>query len=136
MSSKSTRRALLAATSAIVTVLGMSQPTFAQEADVEAEGGQGDEIIVTAQKVEQNILEVPMSITAVSGQDLISTGATDILSVQRNAPGIIISNSGNDPQIIIRGAGVAGTNDIAVPVFIDGSYHPRNGQPTHRPSRA
>lgn len=128
MSRKSSTRAILVATSAVAAVLSVTQPAFGQEDADGSDGGQSDEIIVTAQKVAQNILDVPISITAVSGQDLISTGATDILSLQRSAPGIIISNSGNDPQIIIRGAGVAGTNDIAVPVFMDGSYRPRNSQ--------
>ncbi len=86
------------------------------------------DIIVTAQKQEQSILDVPLSITAISGAQLVRTGTTDILNLQRSVPGLIINNSGNDPQIILRGAGVAGTNDIAVPVFIDGSYRPRSGQ--------
>lgn len=126
MSSHTNTRRKLSVGTALATIATFAQPAFANEADAEA-ASSGD-IIVTAQKVEQNILEVPLSISAVSGEQLIATGSTDILSVQRAATGIIISNSGNDPQIIVRGAGVAGTNDIAVPVFIDGSYRPRNGQ--------
>lgn len=128
MVSKSSRRALLAATSAVVTVLGMSQPAFAQDRNAEAESAPSGEIIVTAQKYEQSILDVPLSITAISQEKLIETGAGNILSLQSAAAGLIISNSGNDPQIIARGAGVAGTNDIAVPIFIDGSYRPNSGQ--------
>ncbi len=86
------------------------------------------EVIVTATKRAESLQDVPVSITAVSGEMLEVKGITDILSLDKTVPGLIMQNSGNDPRPIIRGAGTAGTTDVAVPFYIDGVYQPNSGQ--------
>ena len=85
-------------------------------------------VIVTGTKRPENIQTVPIAITAVSGEELKEKGITDILSLEKSVPGLKIANSGNDPDPILRGAGVAGTTDIAIPFYVDGIYRPRSGQ--------
>lgn len=59
-------RAALLGTSTIA--LGVSAPAFAQV----------EEIVVTAQKVEENLQDVPIAITAVSGDALAAAGTTNL----------------------------------------------------------
>lgn len=87
-----------------------------------------DTIIVTATKRSENVQTVPVAISAFSGDALEARGITDVLTLDKAVPGLRISNSGNDPAPILRGAGVAGTTDIAVPYYVDGVYRPRSGQ--------
>ncbi len=85
-------------------------------------------VTVTATKRVENLQTVPIAITAISGEDLQERGITDLLSLDKAVPGLKIANAGNDPTPILRGAGVAGTTDIAVPFYVDGIYRPRSGQ--------
>lgn len=85
-------------------------------------------ITVTATKRVENLQTVPVSVTAISAEDLQERGINDVLSLDKAVPGLKIANGGNDPAPILRGAGVAGTTDIAVPFYVDGIYRPRSGQ--------
>ena len=116
-------RSLVAAT---IAALLTGPAALAQRASENP--GTLEEIIVTATKRAQNIQDVPLSIVTYSGDQLAQRGVGDVLSLDKAVPGLMIQNSGNDPYPIIRGAGVAGTTDIAVPFYVDGTYRPRSGQ--------
>ena len=90
---------------------------MAQEAVVE-------EVIVTAQKRAENIQDVPISITAFSGDFLVENGMVSIEDVSRMTPNFSVYSSN---RITIRGIGSSGNNAIesSVGVFIDGVYYPR-----------
>ena len=122
-SSLSTRR-LIGSVSA-VALMAASAPALAAAASDPADNG---DIIVTATKRAQNVQDVPIAITAVTGEQLQEKGILNILSLDQTVPGLTIQNSGNDPSPIIRGAGAAGTADVAVPYYIDGAYQPHSGQ--------
>jgi iron complex outermembrane receptor protein len=70
-----------------------------------------EEIIVTAQKREENIQEVPISITNMTGDRLTSrfTGGEDILALASAAPGLHVesSNGRTSPRFYMRGLGNA-----------------------------
>jgi iron complex outermembrane receptor protein len=90
------------------------------------------EIIVTAQKREQNIQDVPVSVMAVSAQQLKDAGVTDIKSLQVLTPGVTVTSttSENVTTARIRGVGTVGDNpglESSVGVIIDGVYRARNG---------
>jgi iron complex outermembrane receptor protein len=90
------------------------------------------EIIVTAQKREQNIQDVPISVVALSAQQLKEGGVTDIKNLQALTPGLTVTSttSENVTTARIRGIGTVGDNpglESSVGVVIDGVYRPRNG---------
>ena len=96
-----------------------------------AQTGVLEEVIVTAQKRAQSIQDVPISITAFSGNFLEENGIQTIEDVSRMTPNFS-SNTGaqtSNNRIIIRGIGAAGNNAIepSVGVFIDSVYYPRPG---------
>ena len=82
-----------------------------------------EEIIVTAQKREENIQEVPISITNMAGDRLTArfTGGEDILALASAAPGLHVesSNGRTSPRFYMRGLGNADfTQAASQPVSI------------------
>ncbi len=66
--------------------------------------GDDSEIVVTAQLREQRISEVPMAITAYSGEFLNELGLNDFEDVSRFVPGFEVQNqSPNNPGFVMRG---------------------------------
>ena len=86
-----------------------------------------EEVVVTAQKREQNIQEVPISISTLSGQRLASkfTGGETILALAGVAPGLYAesSNGRHAPRFYMRGLGNADFDQAAsqpVSIVFDG----------------
>ena len=82
-----------------------------------------EEIVVTAQKREQNIQDVPISISRLSGQRLASkfTGGEDILALASTVPGLHVESSNGRlaPRFYMRGLGNADfTQAASQPVSI------------------
>ena len=81
----------------------------AQEADAsDQEARRFGTVTVTAQRREQSALDVPLSVSAFSGEDLEATGAVDITSIQRATPNATIEVArGSNSTLIafIRGVG-------------------------------
>jgi iron complex outermembrane receptor protein len=90
-----------------------------------------EEIIVTAHKRAESIQDVPISITAFSGDFLAENGLVSIEDVSRMTPNFSIATSSfaTNNRMIIRGIGSVGNSAIesSVGVFIDGVYYPRPG---------
>jgi len=91
-----------------------------------------ENIIVTAQKREQSLQDVPIVVTAVSEQLLEDTGVKDIKDLQILTPGLIVTSSSSEASTTarIRGIGTVGDNpglESSVGIVIDGVYRPRNG---------
>jgi outer membrane receptor protein involved in Fe transport len=89
-------------------------------------------IIVTAQKREQSLQDVPIVVTAVSEQLLQDTGVKDIKDLTILTPGLLVTSTSNESITTarIRGIGTVGDNaglESSVGVVIDGVYRPRNG---------
>jgi iron complex outermembrane receptor protein len=105
-------------------------PAIAQTDSLNAADRAGtlEEVVVTATKRSASVQDIPLSVTAISGAQLTELQITSLLDLDKTVPGMTVNNKGNDPVIIMRGAGAAGVNDIAVPIYIDGLYRPRAGQ--------
>ncbi len=90
-----------------------------------------EEVVVTAQKRAENVQDVPISITAFSGETLKQAGVNDVRDLRRIAPNLNITTSSQqtNTRVIIRGIGTAGNTAIepSVASFIDGIYIPRVG---------
>jgi outer membrane receptor protein involved in Fe transport len=110
----------------------LSATAFAQDAPppandaapartADATPSSGADIVVTAQRRSQNLLSVPLSITAVRGETLQQTGITDITSLRFNTPGFISVSGTGYTQIYIRGIGnrIFVGADPSVATFID-----------------
>ncbi len=91
-----------------------------------------EEIVVTANRREESIQEVPMSVTAFTGQFFKESGVTNLAGLEQYTPSLKITpgTDSNSTSIRIRGIGSVGTNagiDPSVGVFIDGVYQGRAG---------
>jgi iron complex outermembrane recepter protein len=91
-----------------------------------------EEIIVTAQKRSENLQDVPISVVAMSAQQIKDAGITDIRNLAILTPGLTVTSEGNEAITTarIRGIGTVGDNpglESSVGVNIDGVYRPRNG---------
>lgn len=97
----------------------LSSPAIAQET-----AWTDDEIVVTAQFREQDPIDVPIALTAFSGEMLERIGVEDFEELSRFVPGFEVQNqSPNNPGFVMRGiTSDAGTafNEPRVSVFQDG----------------
>lgn len=113
-----------------------AEDTASAEAPAAAEGeGEGEgprnrmleEIVVTAQKREENLQEVPSSVQAFSAGMLDAQGVSDIKDMGQITPGLQYDSMASYSIIFIRGVGgdafQAGI-DSSVATYIDGLYLP------------
>lgn len=88
----------------------------------------GEEIVVTARKREENLQEVPIAVTAVSGDRLEETAAADISELQGQVPNLTVYQGRNQSSTLtafIRGIGQADPLwgvDPGVGLYIDDVY--------------
>lgn len=86
-----------------------------------------EEVIVTARKRAEAIQDVPVSVTAFTGNQLRNAGVTNLKDLGLQTPGLQIDQS-SAAQIWIRGIGQRDDGsrvDAPVGVYIDGLYIPR-----------
>jgi iron complex outermembrane receptor protein len=104
-------------------------PAFAQ---VAADSGGVETVVVTAEKRSENIQSVGMSISAFSGDQLERDNVSSVDELAPYVPGLTINQANNNrnSQIIIRNVGTSGTNAGTEPdvgVFLDGVFIPVAG---------
>ena len=85
-----------------------------------------EEILVTAQKREQSLAEVPIAISVFSADTINQTGVQELRELSEYIPNVSISqNSEFQSAITIRGVGANSRNigfDSRVGVYLDGVY--------------
>lgn len=113
------------------SLLAVATPVLAQEA---ANNGGLDEIVVTAQKREQNLQEVPIAISALGAEKLERLNVRDTRDLSGIAPNVTIvqSTTSNSAAVIsIRGITSPASEsfglDQANALYIDGIYIGRSG---------
>lgn len=112
-----------------------SAPSYAQSSTStdQVENESDDNIIVvTAQGRDQSLSDVPIAISAIGGEELAKSGASDIRELNQIAPSLLVSSTGNEANgsARIRGIGTVGDNpglESSVAVFVDGVYRSRSG---------
>ena len=88
--------------------LMIAAPAVAQNAGAaspSSDNGGLEEIVVTAQRKSENVLRVPVSISAATGEQLVAAGITQISSLQFTTPGFYTDNGVGYTQIYLRGIG-------------------------------
>jgi len=103
----------------------VAAPGAAFAADEDSSGGIA-EIVVTAQKKAENIQSVPISISAIGGEQMATMQVTSLQSLQGSVPNVQIDNFANTPNnavFTIRGIGVIEPDPYAgntVSIVVDG----------------
>ena len=123
----------IAVFAALVSMTAM--PAFAQvppaSPPVQEEAKTLDTLVVTAQKREEALQDVPIVVTALSQEALQDAGVRDIKDLQMLVPGLTVTSTQSEAITTarIRGVGTVGDNvglESSVGVVIDGVYRPRN----------
>ena len=98
---------------AVIIAVLLSSQGFASESSVL------EEIVVTAQKREQSVLDIPFAISTFGEDEIKARGATDIKDMQYAIPGLSITNNlpGQD-RVQIRGA----SSDVGIGLPTVGRY--------------
>lgn len=91
-----------------------------------------EEVVVTAQKREQNLQDVPIAVSAFSAEMLQQTGVKDMFDLQNNAPSLIVTQSqtSTTTTFAIRGIFTSSQNfglEPSVGLYVDGVYRARQG---------
>jgi iron complex outermembrane receptor protein len=119
----------LLATAACLSAAGVAlspQMALAQDEPVAADaaGNEGDEIVVTAQKREQALSDVSLSVSAVGGEQLAATNTSNIEALQNLVPSVSFGNDFNFAKLFIRGIGLSSSLpgvDPSVALHVDGA---------------
>lgn len=75
-----------------VSAIALAGPARAQDGAASAQADSGD-IVVTARKARERLQDVPISVNALSGDQLRDRGAVDIKDVLRSVPGLSFSGT-------------------------------------------
>lgn len=101
------RVSLIALTASFTGMLAVApQAAFAQDTEAPAAEDEtfGNQIIVTAQKRAESITDVPITVSALSGENLQTIGVDEFDEVAAFIPGLIVQEqSVNNPGFVIRG---------------------------------
>jgi outer membrane receptor protein involved in Fe transport len=126
-------RALLrsSALGASLVLVATAAPALAQDTSSE-EAVDEAEIIVTATRRSEALSDVPIAVSAVSGETLAKSGASDVRQLTQVAPSLLVSGATSEVNFTarIRGIGTVGENaglESSVGLFIDGVYRSRTG---------
>ncbi|MFZ1566323.1 TonB-dependent receptor plug domain-containing protein, partial [Sphingorhabdus sp.] len=128
MKIQSFTRAFLMSSIALSSLSVMSAPVWAQDEAAADEGEGGGEIIVTARRREESLLDVPISVTAYSGEALAQSGALDITAISDTTPNVTLENSratNSTLTAFIRGVGQqdpVGGFEAGVGIYLDDVY--------------
>jgi iron complex outermembrane receptor protein len=111
------------AASASTVALMAAAPAFAQV----------EEIIVTAQKVKENVQDVPIAVTAVSAERLEQAGVTSLENISLVVPSVTFrkGTTSANSAIVMRGVGTITFSVAAEPsvsTVVDGVVLSRSGQ--------
>lgn len=128
-SGRPVRRGRLFGGAAMASALFATGSVWAQEAPAAQTGGdQVADIVVTAQKREQRLQDVPVAVTALSAETLQANRITNVSDLSGLAPNVTVraaSGSSSIPTFSARGIvsyGVVPGSDKQVSIYLDGVY--------------
>ncbi|AMN47535.1 hypothetical protein ACG33_10580 [Steroidobacter denitrificans] len=115
---------------AIVTVTYLPGYVSAESGIVEEElrGGEIKEIIVTAQRRQERLQDVPLSVSAFDSSTLANMNVTNVSDLKAIVPALSAESSLGVTLPFLRGVGnpslIVG-NEASIPVYVDGVYYVR-----------
>jgi iron complex outermembrane recepter protein len=125
-------QALLGASAFAMSIAALPGSALAQTAPVPAAAETGlDTIVVTARKVNENLQDVPVAVTVLSGSDLQARNIERIENIAAFTPGLSIRQAQSSPSAInitLRGqvqGDILATLDPSVGTYVDGVYWAR-----------
>ena len=132
MSFKHSALARALAISASALTFAIAGAAHAQDAAEENSGGIG-EIVVTAQKVAENVQDVPIAITALTADRLEAAGTTSLEGLTQLVPSVTFrkGTTSANSAIVMRGVGTITFSVAAEPsvsTVVDGVVLSRSGQ--------
>jgi iron complex outermembrane receptor protein len=128
------KKLLTAAVAYSVVVLAHAQPASENKTVSKNDGGVFalEEVIVSAQKKTESLQDTPISITALSAQQLETYGINNVADLSGKVPSLTIDPFPLNPsslRLFIRGVGLTDTQmtqDPPVGVYLDGVYIARS----------
>ena len=115
--------------SSIAAISVTPAPSLAQ--DAEGEDAAGDEIIVTARRQSERLIDVPASVSVLSADTLAKTGVDNAEGFAQLTPGVTIvtgTAEAGDTQINIRGINGARDAESSVALVVDGILKTNSAQ--------
>lgn len=113
---------------AVTAAMIASEGALAQEVGTQPAPETGiEDIVVTAQRREERLQDVPIAVTAVTGDSLARSGVTDTRQLTQSMPSVVFSRVNSSFQPYIRGVGTRNANigdESNVSLYIDGVYQP------------
>jgi iron complex outermembrane receptor protein len=114
---------------ALAISAGLSAPLVARAADAAAPTA-GDnntiqEVVVTAERREESLQKVPISVTALSADTIEKANVATNQALDVVTPGLVTTNVQGGTQVYIRGVGSQGTvaaTESSVAQYVDGVY--------------
>ncbi len=120
---------LLLTTSALWAQSEQEAPSETQAQTPDVGPQLAEEIVVTAQKREQSLQDIGISITALEGEELEALGVSEARDITEFVPNLELSESGDSdiPIFVIRGVGLQDYNANNTPttaMVVDDVYQP------------
>ena len=141
--SNDAKRVLLASTAVIAlwggATVAQAQSTGTQATVAATSAAASDdsatvgEVVVTAQRRVENLQNVPISITAISGEALKNADINDVSRLEQVVPGLRLGRSGAAERFAIRGVyteAIGLNSDPRIGFYIDEIYQARTQQTT------
>ncbi|HWK36827.1 TonB-dependent receptor [Sphingomonas sp.] len=128
-----------ALSTAAIAALCSAVPAMAQSAESAApavqDGPQLDDIVVSSRKIEEKLQDVPIAVTAFSGNQLREGQITDLTAIAGRTPSFTLQAQGSlEQEAFIRGVGTvrlsSATADPSIGLFINEVYVGRRGAAT------
>lgn len=118
-----------AALSMALTIAAAAPSSVMAQSPGAAPGGGLEEIVVTARKREESLLDTPIAITAITGDELATKGVTNFNQLADATPGLNLTNVAGGggrsdrsfQQITLRGFVPSSAASTLVSTFIDGA---------------
>ena len=111
-----------------LTVASISLATSVALAQTSApESSELEEVIVTAERRQVNLQDVPASATVLTAESLAAKGIDNVIELQTVAPSVAINTYNRSTFINIRGVGIsqsAPTSNPGVAYYVDGMFIP------------